>query len=351
MIRIADFLEVFITSTLISLLVTPFVRMIAFKTGFLDHPQDNKRHAHSTPLLGGVAIFLAFLVGILFQWDTISPASQGHILAMLAGSSILLAIGLVDDRVGMEPNIKLLGQFLAAMVLYKSGLRITFLGNYYLNLVFTYLWIIGMTNAFNLLDNMNGLSAGMAAIASFFFGIISWMNGQGMVSVISFCLCGSCLGFLRHNFPRATIFMGDAGSLVIGFLLSAIAITGNWKSYELVTSLAVPLLVLAYPIFDTTLVTVMRLLEGRSIFDGGKDHSSHRLALLGFRTRNTVLLIYGICILLGIAAVIVSNITFKPGMAVIIIAAASLAFLGVRLSSIGTGRFGRKKGLNNIEKR
>ena len=137
--------------------------------------------------------------------------------------------------------------------------------------------------------------------------------------------------------------MGDAGSLVIGFLLSAIAITGNWKSYELVTSLAVPLLVLAYPIFDTTLVTVMRLLEGRSIFDGGKDHSSHRLALLGFRTRNTVRLIYGICILLGIAAVIVSNVTFKPGMAVIIAVGISLALLGVRLSLVGTGRFGRKK--------
>ncbi len=349
MIRYTDILEVFITSTIISLLMTRVMRIVALKLGYLDHPQDNKRHAHSTPLLGGVAIFLAFFIGLLSQWDIIGYLNN-KILAIIVGAMILLVLGLVDDRIGMGPEIKLLGQFLAAMVLYKSGLRVTFLGNYYLNLIFTYLWIIGMTNAFNLLDNMNGLSAGIAVIASFFFGAISWMNGQGAVTIISFCLCGSCLGFLRHNFPMARIFMGDTGSLIIGFTLAAIAIFGNWKSYELLTSLAVPILVLAYPIFDTTLVTVIRILERRSVFKGGRDHSSHRLALLGLRARNAVLVVYLICIILGVCAVIVSNVVFKIGMITIITVTAFLVLLGIRLSLVDTGRFGRKKGVNNVER-
>jgi UDP-GlcNAc:undecaprenyl-phosphate GlcNAc-1-phosphate transferase len=346
-IKYTDILEVLITSTVISFLVTPIMKVIAVRTGYLDYPRDNKRHAHSTPLLGGVVIFLAFFIGILSQWDIIALSQRGsQIVAMLLGVMILLALGLIDDKIGMGPNIKLLGQFLAAMIIYKSGLAITFLGDYYLNLVLTYIWVIGMTNSFNLIDNMNGLAAGMAAIASFCFGIISWINGQGLVSMISFCLCGSCLGFLRYNFPKAEIFMGDAGSLIIGFILSSIALFGNWKSDGFLTSIAVPLLVLAYPIFDTTLVTIIRLSERRSIFQGGKDHSSHRLALLGLRAKNTVLLIYLTCFIFGLSAIAVSKVNYRTGMVIIFLAAASLLLLGVRLSLVGTGRFGRKKGLD-----
>ena len=350
MIKVTDLLEVFFTSTIISLLSVPVVLMISERTGYLDHPQDNKRHAHSTPLLGGIAIFFAFFIGILSQWDVMVLSNMSsRIIAILAGASILVILGLVDDRIGMGPDIKLLGQFMAAMVIYKSGIRISFLGNYYLNLFFTYLWIIGMTNAFNLLDNMNGLSAGIAIIASFFFGIISWMNGQGAVSILSFCLCGSCLGFLRYNFPKARIFMGDAGSLVIGFMLATIAISGNWRSMGLMTSLAVPILVLTYPIFDTTLVTIMRILQGRSIFQGGKDHSSHRLALLGFKTKNTVLLVYLICTILGLSAFFVSRASFNAAVIVIVIVSIAMLIFGIRLSLVNTGRFGRKKSAVNIE--
>jgi UDP-GlcNAc:undecaprenyl-phosphate/decaprenyl-phosphate GlcNAc-1-phosphate transferase len=352
MINIKDLLEAFFTSTIISLLSVPLMRVISEKTGYLDRPQDNKRHAHAMPLLGGVAIFFAFVAAILSQSDVIALFSMSNrVLAILCGAFILVVLGLIDDKIGMGPEIKLLGQFIAAMIVYKSGIRITFLGNYYLNLFVTYLWIIGMTNAFNLLDNMNGLSAGIGIIASFFFGIISWMNGQGIASIISFCLCGSCLGFLRYNFPKAKIFMGDTGSLMIGFILATIAIYGNWKSMGLVTSLSVPLLVLAYPIFDTTLVTIVRIVQGRSIFQGGKDHSSHRLALMGFKAKNTVFLVYIICILLGLAALFVSKTTFKVAVLIIIIAAAALILLGIRLSLIDTGRFGRKKGTGNIENR
>ena len=244
-----DILEVFIVSSLIAFLVTPFVRVVASKTGYLDKPQNNKIHAHFTPLLGGVAIFLALFIGIISQWDVIKlHRFNNQITSMLTAMTLLLVLGLIDDKIGMEPDIKLFGQFVAAMILFKSGVKITFLENYYLNLFLTYFWIIGMTNSFNLLDNMNGLSAGVAVISSFFFGVIACMDGQHIVAIIAFCVCGASLGFLRHNFPKASIFMGDAGSLVIGFVLSAIAIMGNWRSLGLATSLAVPILVLAYPI-------------------------------------------------------------------------------------------------------
>ncbi|MDO8536102.1 MAG: MraY family glycosyltransferase, partial [Candidatus Omnitrophota bacterium] len=339
----------FITSVVISYLITPFMAALAARIGYLDHPKTNKVHAHSTPLLGGVAIAIAFFIAILSQWDIVKAFQMDpKITALLAGAAVLLVLGLVDDRVGMGPNIKLFGQFMAAMILYKSGLRIGFLGGYYLNLAVTYLWLIGVTNAFNLLDNMNGLSAGIAVIASFFFGAIALINNQWMVAIISFALCGSCLGFLRYNFPKARIFMGDAGSLVVGFLLSSLAIFGNWKSYGLTTSIAVPLLVLAYPIFDTTLVTVMRIREGRSIFQGGRDHSSHRLALLGFKSKRAVLVIYAICITLGVSAMMVSILPFINGVFIIGFVFLALLLLGIRLSMVDTGRFGRKKGLRKI---
>jgi UDP-GlcNAc:undecaprenyl-phosphate GlcNAc-1-phosphate transferase len=144
--------------------------------------------------------------------------------------------------------------------------------------------------------------------------------------------------------------MGDTGSLVIGFVLASIAMLGNWRSYELLTSLAVPLMVLAYPIFDTAFVTVIRLAEGRSVFQGGKDHSSHRLALLGLRAKNAVLVIYVICAVMGLAGIALSRVSFKTGMVIISIACAFFILLGVRLSFVGTTRFGRRRGLDGAVK-
>ena len=332
--------DTFLVSVIISYLVTPFVRMLAVKTGYLDHPKDNKVHAHPMPLLGGVSIFVAFILTLLPKEQVICLPT---VHALLLGSSVLLIIGLIDDRMGMMPNFKLLGQFLAAMVIIKAGLRIEFIGNYYLSVIITYIWIIGITNAFNLLDNMNGLSAGIAVIAAVFFGIISYIDGQTTISVIAFALAGSALGFLKYNFPRASIFMGDTGSLILGYVLSALAIMGNWKTYILTTSVSIPLLVLGYPIFDTTLVFIMRILEGRSVFQGGKDHSSHRLALLGLKRFRTVLIIYMICIFLGLVALTVTKVHWHIGLILLALAAAVMVGLGIRLSLIDTKRFGRKK--------
>jgi len=335
-----EILSAFVTAALISYLATPFVKLIAIKTNFLDQPRSTKVHAHPKPLLGGVAIWAAFLIAIV---SNPSLVSSPFIIPLIAGAFVLLLIGLIDDRMGMEPNMKLLGQFLAAMVVIKSGLRVEFLNNYYLNVIFTYLWIIGITNAFNLLDNMDGLSSGIAVISGVFFGIISWLDHQSAVAGISFALAGSSLGFLKHNFPRSKIFMGDTGSLVIGYILASIAIVGKWKTYVWSTSLMIPILVLGYPIFDTTLVIVIRLLERRSVFDGGRDHSSHRLALLGLKKKRAVYIIFMVCCMLGLAALLLTRVSPLVGIGIGILAIAGMIGLGIRLSIVKTSREGRKK--------
>lgn len=346
MLRMQNVAESFILTTIVSYVITPVIRSIAFKLDYLDHPKTNKVHAHPTALLGGVAIYVAFVVGIISE---VGFTIDAKLISILIGSTFLLAVGLVDDKMGMMPEVKLLGQFLAAMIVIKSGVRMEFVGNYYLSVIVTYIWIVGITNSFNLLDNMNGLSAGIAVIAAVFFGIVMCAGGHLSVAVASFALAGAGLGFLQHNFPKAKIFMGDTGSLVLGFVLASLAVMGSWGTKFLTTSLAMPLLILAYPIFDTTLVTVMRLIEKRSIFQGGRDHSSHRLALLGFKKKRAVLVIYSICAGLGLAALLMQKLPLREAVILIILVAAAMTALGIRLAFVDTGRFGRNKGNKELD--
>ncbi len=335
----AQLFEVFFFTALISYLMTPFLRQVAFKIGWLDKPKSNKVHAKPVPLLGGVAIFLSFFIVSALTAVRHTP----HIVFIFIGCLILVGVGLIDDKFGMMPKMKLLAQILAAMLVIKAGLRVNFFSNYYFNVLFTYVWIIGITNSFNLLDNMNGLSAGIAAISSLFFGIVCFIEGQTLAAGFSFALAGANLGFLKHNFPKARIFMGDSGSLIIGYLLGILAIWSSWQIRQINPSLVVPLLVLSYPIFDTTLVTIMRVIEKRPIFEGGKDHSSHRLALLGLKKMRAVLVIYAICIASGIAGVIVAKSNIYAGVAVAAVVFGLFFILGIRLSFIKTYQHGHRK--------
>lgn len=336
--------ETFLIGLTVSYLITPFVKLLAVRLRYLDYPKDNKVHARPVPLLGGVAIFIAFIIAVAAKQPV---ASLPVVRAIIAGTCILLVIGLIDDKMGMMPNLKLLGQFLAAMVIIKAGVRIGFLSNYYVSVIVTYIWIIGITNAFNLLDNMNGLSAGIAGIAAVFFGFIAYTSGQDVVSVVSCALAGSAFGFLKYNFPKASLFMGDSGSLVLGYLLAAVSILGSWKGDGMRMSSLTPILVLGYPIFDTVLVSVMRIIEGRSIFQGGKDHSSHRLALLGLKRYRTVLVVYLICVVLGLVALAVMNTDWRIGALLTAGVCVAMCGLGLRLGAVGTKRFGRKRGIRH----
>ena len=333
MSTVQDVFGAFFIAVIISYGFTPLARIIAFKIKLLDHPNSKKSHARPTPLLGGLAIYAAFFVAVLF---TTNPNS--NLYGILAGSSILFALGVIDDRLGMMPKMKLSGQILAALIVYKAGVRVITFEDYYISMFFTVFWIVGITNAFNLLDNLNGLSSGIAGISAMFFGLMALMDGQVYIAVLAFALAGACFGFLRHNFPKASIFMGDSGSMFLGFTLACIAILGSWETDKISMSLALPILVLGYPIFDTTLVTFLRIREKRSVFIGGKDHSSHILASLGFKKKRAVLFIYTICVLLGLSALCVSCFPLiwaavTLGLTVIIILGFGVYLFRVRLNS------------------
>ena len=317
---------VFFISLLVSHGFTPFVRLIAVKFGILDNPEYKKSHAHPTPLLGGLAIYAALLSSVIFVLN-LSDVTAG----IFIGATILLITGLIDDKMGMGPQLKLSMQVVAALTAFKFGLRVTTIEDYYLCMFFTVFWIVGITNALNLLDNLNGLSSGIAAISSLFFCAISVINHDYLTATLAAAMAGACLGFMRYNFPRAQIFMGDTGSLVLGFFLACLAILGNWGTEKMTLSLAIPIIILGYPIFDTTLVTVIRLSEGRSIFQGGRDHSSHILAYAGFRKKRAVLSIFAICFLLGSSALIIKYGSIIVGSITVFITALSMFAFGARL--------------------
>jgi UDP-GlcNAc:undecaprenyl-phosphate GlcNAc-1-phosphate transferase len=286
----------------VSYLMTPLVRKIALRLNVVDHPNHRKVHLQATPLMGGLAVFFAFVIATLATSDL-----KNEMVGILLGGSIIIIIGMVDDNMkgkksGLFPNVKLAGQVLASLIAIKFGLRASFLDSPYLSIPFTVFWMVGITNAINLLDNMNGLSVGVSAISAAAFGVLALSSGDTQTGIVGLALAGACLGFLRYNFPKADIFVGDAGALFMGFALSAIAIMGNWRTDDLTISLSLPILILAYPIFDTTLVTISRILRGHKPYQGGKDHSSHRLVILGLSQRWAVVAIYIINVCLGIAA-------------------------------------------------
>ena len=303
--------EPFLVALAGSFLLTPLLRRCARRIGFVDLPTSRKIHQEPVALLGGVAVYVAFAAAVVSQ-----GTPRGPLLGLLLGAALLMLVGIADDAKGMDPRIKLAAQVGAASVAVACGVQTTFLGTAYLNIPFTLLWIVGITNAFNLLDNMDGLAAGVAAISASTFAILasrySNLGGeQAATAIAAAALTGGCLGFLRYNVVRASIFMGDAGSMVLGFVLASLAALGSWRGPTVPTSLLIPILVLAYPIFDTTFVTLLRLQEGRRVFQGGKDHSSHRLLSLGLGQTEAVLLIYLFALCHALTAALVASVTFR----------------------------------------
>jgi UDP-GlcNAc:undecaprenyl-phosphate GlcNAc-1-phosphate transferase len=227
--------------------------------------------------------------------------------AVLAGSLWLAVVGYIDDRQGMNPRIKMAAQIIAGLVVMLAGIRVRLFDLHILNYLLTLFWIVGITNAINLMDNMDGLAAGFAAIAAGTFCVLAASQELILVASLSAALCGAPLGFLRYNFNPATTFMGDTGSLVIGFVLAVLGIKLNFPAQTKLVTWSIPLMVLAIPIFDTTLVTFTRLREKRPITQGGKDHTSHRLVRMGYSHRSAVLILYGAGIILGSIALAISQ--------------------------------------------
>ena len=306
------YLPIIIASGLLAFLVTPLTRLRARRLGMIDQPGVRKAHRLPVPLLGGLAMYLALSVAFL-AFGSRDWLAEG--VAIIGGVTLLFLTGLWDDRFGMPTWVKMSAQVVAAFVVMAVGVQVRLLGVWWLDGLITLVWLVGITNAVNLLDNMDGLAAGITAVAAVFFFVLSALEGQGLVASLAAALFGASLGFLFYNFAPAVSFMGDAGSLTLGFLLAVIAIKIRFINYPLGATWMAPIIVLGVLIFDTTLVSVSRLRRGRSIFQGGSDHTSHRLAQLGLGQSRAVFSLYLVAAGLGAAAIFMTRL--PPGQALL----------------------------------
>ena len=314
--------------------LTPAVRLLATRLGLIAKPVEDRWGRRVIARMGGLAMYLGLLLATLI-WIPMTQMVAG----ILVGLTLVFALGMTDDLRRMPPYTKLLFQLLIGCVVVLMGLRIEIPGWRWVSIPVSVLWYVVIMNAFNLLDNMDGLAAGIGAICA---AICAWhaVLGQHWVLVaLNAILCGTCLGFLRFNFPPAKIFMGDSGSHLIGLALATLTPSRSWyQSTHLISVLAVPALVLAVPIFDTCFVTIQRLLHGRHPFAGGTDHVSHRLAVLGLTERQTVLALYTIALALGVLSVASTVMKPLPTVAVWCVVLAGLVLFGRFLSHVNVYR-------------
>jgi UDP-GlcNAc:undecaprenyl-phosphate GlcNAc-1-phosphate transferase len=317
---IGFYLALFVLALALSLAATPLVRRLALRVGAVDAPSARKVHVSPVPLLGGLAVFLAFMLALLGLSYWFLPFYIPQVGAILFGATFIALFGFWDDKFGLRPLYKLGAQVVAAAWLVGTGVRIEvfrFLPfSDVVNVVVTILWVVAVTNALNFMDNMDGLSSGVSAIAAFFFFLAAYQSGQWLVALMGVALAGAALGFVYHNFGfiqgRTPIFMGDGGALFLGYILAALGVKLRFPNIDFVTWM-VPVLVLGVPLFDITLVVLSRSRRRIPFTRGGKDHTSHRLVLLGLTKREAVLVIYLVCGVAGVAALVVTGASIADG--------------------------------------
>jgi UDP-GlcNAc:undecaprenyl-phosphate/decaprenyl-phosphate GlcNAc-1-phosphate transferase len=276
--------------------------------GMVDRPGPRKVHVAPVPLLGGIAIYLGFALAILF---TFHAAAEQQIVGILAGATLVAMVGILDDGGLLHHQVKLfIGMPVAALFLLMAGIRAQFFSNFVpgtvgfiLDALFTIFWVVGITASFSILDHMDGLCAGIAAIASGFFIISAGLSGQTLVRTLGAAALGSALGFLRWNFNPAKIFMGDGGAMFLGFLMATLGLKLRPEATQFPVTWLIPILILGVPIFDTTLVSISRARRGLLPFASpGKDHTAHRLSNLGLGHRGAVLSLYLLGVVSGVCA-------------------------------------------------
>lgn len=307
------FIAIFLVALAATAVGTPPVRRLALSFGFVDQPEARKLHKEAMPLLGGVAIIGGALVGVLMVTFLVYDRIPRSIAGVLLAAAVVAVVGLIDDRVGLPAWTKLAGQLAGVAILAGFGIRVQLPLPEILNYVITFLWLAGISNAVNFLDNMDGLSAGVSAVGAAFILLLAVVGDQVLVAALAAALLGASLGFLRYNFPPAQIFMGDAGSLFLGFLLAVLALQLRFPANSNFVTWMVPVFVLGLPVFDMTLVVISRLRRGVSPNTPGRDHVSHRLVDNGFTERETVLLLYLVSGALGLGGVFITQATIAEG--------------------------------------
>jgi len=306
-------------------------RRLAVLVGFVAAPRTDRWHQKTTPLLGGAAIYATFVLGFIVFAPSLSRAYP-----ILAAATLLFLTGLVDDVIRIKPHTKLIIQFIAAAALVLFGLHLPWVNYLWINELLTIFWLVGMTNAINLLDNMDGLAGGVSLIACVFLAITFVLNGQVAEVLLPVILGAAVLGFLFFNFKPASIFMGDSGSMFLGFMLSGLSLLSGAARFRSLTSvLLTPVLILMIPIFDTCMVIITRKLSGRRISQGGRDHTSHRLVALGVSERRAVVTCYSLAAISGGLAL--SLRWLESTVAFCLVSAFGLAviMLGIYLSKVG----------------
>lgn len=295
----------------VSLVITPFVKRFAFKIGAVDQPNNRKVHTKVMPRLGGLAIVISFFLGIsLFLPDTIKA------WPVLVGALVIVVIGFIDDLKEISPRIKLMGQLVAAIVTVFGGIQIEYITlpsgeilNFgYFAIPITIIWIVGITNAINLIDGLDGLAAGVSSIALLTISGLALSMGNPLVALLSLLVLGSTMGFLVFNFHPAKIFMGDSGSLFLGYMISVLAIMGLFKNVA-IFSLIVPIIAIGVPIIDTGFAIIRRIVKKMPLSSPDKLHLHHCLIRLGFSHKQTVILIYVLSALFGVFAMVFTRAT------------------------------------------
>ncbi|MGE5508777.1 MAG: glycosyltransferase family 4 protein [Chitinophagales bacterium] len=317
-------------------LSTPFMRALALRYGIVDEPNQRKVHSVPIPYLGGVAIYLGFLVGLLLV-----PGAWPRLAGLLTGGTLILVLGVIDDVWNLPAKVKFAGQVAVATLAVLMGLRIQGLTNPfggYLHLGWwgiplTVLWLVSFTNVMNLVDGLDGLAAGVAAIAAGALSVVAFEKGQLLVATLALALSGSAAGFLPHNFNPAKIFMGDAGAMFLGFVLAGIAVQGALKGAAAI-ALVIPVVALGVPVLDTACAIIRRFQNGQPISEADRGHFHHRLLALGLSPKQAVLFVYLLSFALGSGAIFMARLSPLSSAFFVVVVAGALLLLAERIGVI-----------------
>ena len=351
-------LAALLTAALVALISTPVVRSLAFRVGAVDVPKDNRRmHNHPIPRMGGLAIFFGFILSVLI-FIPLTPELRG----MLLGSVVIVILGILDDIFALPALPKFFVQIGAALIAVLEGNRIDFLSNPnifssepfwelgWLAVPITVLWIVGITNAVNLIDGLDGLACGVSTISSMTLLVIALVMEEPDVAILMGTLSGACIGFLPYNLNPAKIFMGDTGSTFLGFILAVVSIQGLFKFYAII-SFAVPFLMLGLPIFDTCFAILRRVSHGQSPMAPDRGHIHHRLIDMGFSQKQAVAVLYIISAILGLSAVVLTTIGVVRAMLFLLALCAAGAVAGkLYLDRTGGGEPSPSSGSSRVAK-
>lgn len=324
----------FLIALIVAYVLTPGVKKLAIKVGAVDKPNARKVHTHAIPRLGGLAIYVGFMAAVLFCVPV-----RHELVGLLLGCTAIVALGIWDDICNIPAKVKLVGQIVAACIPIAFGIQIEWLTNPFGTLIVlpelvaipvTIFWIIGFTNTVNLIDGLDGLAAGVSFIASVSMFLLAYTMNQYLPAMIIVAMAGAALGFLQYNFNPAKIFMGDTGSMLLGYTMAVAAVLGLVKTAATI-ALVVPLIALGLPILDTLFAIIRRKMSGVPIFQPDKGHLHHRLLALGMSQKQAVLIMYFVSIVLGIVALFVANVSYQTGIATVLVVLAVIIYTAKRL--------------------